>query len=439
MPAGTRRATVSCGWITKPLASRGQASAQVRWNHSGASNTRSLGPPNAGHTGHPLLIMDDARYVPLLGSDGSPIALLVAYRRKCSGHILDRWQQRPAEAPVGTINNTIVDHISRLLPTILPDALAKGNLFQVVGTPTLLKGLNAGTHTLMQTSTGALGTVVSTSSGQIAGQMRFAPATSLAPVVSPLALCSLLNVVAGTMQLQRINQQLGTMVRQIERLSFRQEAGVMGGVLASLKILDNLVAEYQHVGSFSSASMDRLALAEHEIASIYERNRILIDRFASQAQSVRESKGQHGVKQTTTLLQEEGETAMHDMSLLTILIAAQSKVDQLLLYNDMAHQPGFAEQRLAMAHERTKEYQAVIHSFPSMTSLEQHARQCLGEMNWLQKNIFSRSSVDKVKQVSSFRGSHNTNNTSPDLVPNFCMWKDGDTISAKLVRSPAMA
>ena len=346
----------------------------------------------------PLLTMDDARYVPLLGSDGSPIALLVAYGRKCSGHILDRWQQRPAEAPSGTINAGIIDHISRLMPTIIPDAIANGNLFQVVGTPTLMKGLNAGTHTLMQTSTGTLGTVVSTSSGQIAGQMRFAPATSLAPVVSPLALCSLLNVVAGTMQLRRINQKLGTMVRQIERLSFRQEAGVLGGVLASLKILDNLIAEYQHVGSFSSASMDRLALAEHEIGSIYERNRILIDRFANQAQKVRESKGRNGVDQTTTLLQEEGETAMHDMSLLTILIAAQSKIDQLLLYNDMAHQPGFAEQRLAMVHERTLEHRSVINGFPSVVSLEQHARQCLGEMNWFQKNIFSRSSVDKVRR-----------------------------------------
>jgi hypothetical protein len=397
-------------------------------------------PSHAGQTGNrTLLIMDDARYVPLLGKDGSPIALLVAYGRKCSGHILDRWQQRPAEAPSGTINNTIVDHISRLLPTILPDALAKGNLFQVVGTPALLKGLNAGTHTLMQTSTGTLGTVVSTSSGQIAGQLRFAPATSLAPLVSPLALSSVLNVVAGTMQLQRINQKLGTMVRQIERLSFRQEAGVLGGVLASLKILDNLIAEYQHAGSFSTASMDRLALAEHQIASVYERNRILIDRFAGQAQRVRESKGRHGVDQTTTLLQEEGEIAIHDMSLLTILIAAQSKIDQLLLYNDLAHQPTFAEQRLAMAHERTLEHRSVIESFPSITCLEQHARQCLGEMNWLQRNIFSRSSVEKVKQVSSFRGFHNTNNTGPDLVPNFCIWKDGDTISAKLVRSPALA
>ena len=383
----------------------------------------------------PLLTMDDARYVPLLGSDGSPIALLVAYGRKCSGHILDRWQQRPAEAPSGTINNSIVDHISRLLPTILPDALAKGNLFQVVGTPTLLKGLNAGTHTLMQTSTGTLGTVVSTSSGQIAGQMRFAPATSLAPVVSPLALCSLLNVVAGTMQLRRINQKLGTMVRQIECLSFRQEAGVLGGVLASLKILDDLIAEYQHVGSFSSASMDRLALAEHEIGSIYERNRILIDRFANQAQKVRESKGRNGVDQTTTLLREEGESAMHDMSLLTILIAAQSKINQLLLYNDMAHQPGFAEQRLAMAHERTLEHRSVIAGFPSVASLEQHARQCLGEMNWLQKNIFSRSSVDKVRQVSSFGISHQANVATPDLVPNLCMWQEGSGINAKLVRS----
>jgi hypothetical protein len=83
------------------------------------------------------------------------------------------------------------------------------------------------------------------------------------------------------------------------------------------------------------------------------------------------------------------------------------------------------------------EHQAVIHSFPSMTSLEQHARQCLGEMNWLQKNIFSRSSVDKVRQVSSFGIHHQANLATPDLVPNFCMWQDGSGINAKLVRSTA--
>lgn len=123
--------------------------------------------------------------------------------------------------------------------------------------------------------------------------------------------------------------------------------------------------------------------------------------------------------------------------LLAIMIAAQSKIDQLLLYNDMAHQPAFAEQRLAMAHERTLEHRSVIAGFPSVASLEQHARQCLGEMNWLQKNIFSRSSVDKVRQVSSFGISHQANVATPDLVPNFCMWQDGSGINAKLIRSTA--
>ena len=389
-------------------------------------------------SGQPLLIMDDARYVPLLGSDGSPIALLVAYGRQCSRHILNRWKQRPAGAPTGNINSTIVDQISRLSPT-LPIALQKGNLFQVVGTPALLEGINTGTHALMQTSTGTLGTVVRTSNGRIAGQLRFAQSTRLDSVVSPLALSSLLNVVAGTMQLQRINERLDVMVKQIERLAIREEAGVMGAVLASLKILDSLIAEYEQAGDFSNASIGRLALVEQQIASIYERNRILIDRFVFQAKSVFNSKGRQGIDQATMLLQEEGGSAMQDMSLLTILINAQSKIDQLLLCNDLAHQPSFAEKRLAMVHDRTLEHQSVISGFPSMASLEQHARLCLGEMNWLQKNIFSRSSVNKVRSVSSFGASHQANETTHDLVPSFCMWMDENGIHSKLDRSPASA
>ena len=74
-----------------------------------------------------------ARYIQLLGQDGQPSALLVAYGRKWSANILERWRQRPQESPKGTISAEIVDLFSRCIPAISA-SLSKGNLFQVIGT-----------------------------------------------------------------------------------------------------------------------------------------------------------------------------------------------------------------------------------------------------------------------------------------------------------------
>ncbi len=114
---------------------------------------------------------EDARYIELVGQDGKPKALLVGYGSKCSKHIIERWRQRPQESPRGNINASVVDQISRTLPTALSAGLSGGSVFQVVGTSALVEGIKAGTHALMQTGGASLGTVVSTSSGQIAGQL----------------------------------------------------------------------------------------------------------------------------------------------------------------------------------------------------------------------------------------------------------------------------
>jgi len=149
---------------------------------------------------------EDARYIEIIGQDGSSKALLVGYGLESSRHIIDRWRQRPQESPSGNISASVVDQLSKAIP-IVSSSLANGSLFQVVGTPALVEGIKLGTHTLMQTGGASLGTVVSTQTGQIAGQMRFAPST-MAPVIAPFAIWSVLNGIAGTLQLQRINKRL---------------------------------------------------------------------------------------------------------------------------------------------------------------------------------------------------------------------------------------
>jgi hypothetical protein len=375
----------------------------------------------------------DARYIRLLGDGGVPSTLLVAYGKKCTNHILDRWRARPQEAPKGRVNSELVDLVSRAVPAVA-ESLSKGNLFQIVGTPELLRGIDAGTHALMQTSTGTLGTVVNTSSGQIAGQLRFAPSTKLAPAVGPTMAWSLLNAVAGTVQLQRIDAKLGVLVRQIEKLSYRNEAEVMGRIAVSLQILDELLDEYRHHGSLNSMAIGRLVAAEQEVGAVYERNKMLIEDFAARAGGVLGLSGKGGAEQATRLVEEDGEAFLHDAQVLSALMIARNRVTQLQIYNDLVEQPSYVDSRLARAASRIEAHKEILERCTAVDALRVHAGQCAREMSWFQRNLFSRSTARKAKEMSSSGLIEDVSAPTIDVTPGLCFWQEsGGAVQARLV------
>lgn len=374
----------------------------------------------------------DAKYIRLLSDSGVPSALLVGYRKSCTRHILDRWNTRPQEAPKGRVNSQLVDLISRAVPTV-SEYLGKGNLFQIVGTPDLLRGIDAGTHALMQTSTGTLGTVVNTSSGQIAGQLRFAPST-MAPTVGPTVAWTLLNAVAGTVQLQRIDAKLSALVRQIERLSHRNEAEVMGRIAVSLQILDELLDEYRHNGSLNSMAIGRLVAAEQEVGAIYERNRILIDDFASRAEVILSLSGRGGAEQATSIVEEDGQAFLHDTQVLSALMIARNRVTQLQIYHDLAQQPSFVDSRLARAERRIKDHKMILDKCTAIDALKVHAGQCAREMNWFQRNMFNRSTARRAQEISSSGLIEDVVAPAIDIAPGLCFWQDSrGEVQARLI------
>lgn len=375
----------------------------------------------------------DARYLRLLGDDGVPSALLVAYSKKCTNHILERWRGRPQEAPKGRVNPELVDLVSRAVPAVA-ESLSKGNLFQIVGTPELLRGIDAGTHALMQTSTGTLGTVVNTSSGQIAGQLRFSPSTKLAPAVGPTMAWTLLNAVAGTVQLQRIDAKLGILVRQIEKLSYRNEAEVMGRIAVSLQILDELLDEYRHHGSLNAMAIGRLVAAEQEVGAIYERNKILIEDFASRAGGVLGLGGKGGAEQATRLIEEDGQTFLQDAQVLSALMIARNRVTQLHIYHDLMEQPSYADRRLTRAASRIEAHKEVLDQCSAIDTLRAHAGQCAREMNWFQRNLFNRSTARKANEISSSGLIQDVPTPMIDVTPGLCFWQEsGGAVQARLV------
>jgi len=377
---------------------------------------------------------EDARYIELVGQDGKPKALLVGYGKNCSKHIIERWQQRPQESPRGNIHASIVDQVSRAIPTVISAGLANGSVFQVVGTPALVEGIKAGTHTLMQTGGASLGTVVSTSSGQIAGQLRFAP-SSMAPVIAPMAIWSVLNGIAGTLQMQRINRRLDVMTRKLENLAFRQEAETLGRVFQAIKTLDDLLDEYFHTGVFTQPAMTRLAIVEQEIGSVLERNKLIVEYFAERARVIQNAKGNQGAEQSSVLLQEEGSTTIHDMQLLSGLISAQSRIQEAHLFYALMENPNYVDRHLEKMQNRVEEHKKVISGFPSISELQNHARQCVNDMNWFEKNIFNRSTVSNVRQSENIRDPFVAGQNSLNAIPSYCFWKDENGINVKIDRS----
>ena len=376
---------------------------------------------------------EDARYIEIIGQDGSSKALLVGYGLESSKHIIDRWRQRPQESPSGNISASVVDQLSKAIP-IVSSSLANGSLFQVVGTPALVEGIKLGTHTLMQTGGASLGTVVSTQTGQIAGQMRFAPST-MASVIAPFAIWSVLNGIAGTLQLQRINKRLDVMTRKIESLSFRQEADALGRVFQAIKTLDAVLDEYFFTGNFTHLATERLAIAEQEVGAVLERNKLIVENFAQRAKEIQNKRGINGAENSSALLQEEGSTIIHDVQLLSSLISAQCRIQEAHLFYDLMQNTNYVDRRIELMQSHIEEHKSIIGGFNAISELKNHAKQCVNEMNWFQRNFSNNSTVNKVNQIGNLQDPFATSTKTIDVVSSYCFWRDENGLNIKIDRS----
>lgn len=370
-----------------------------------------------------------AKYVELLADNKQSRALLVGYSTSETKRILQRWASAPQDSPKGAISANVIDQLSKAVPTVAA-GLANGSMFQVVGTPALTEGIKAGTYALAQTSGGTLGTVVSTSSGQIVGQLRFAP-SSVAPVIAPFALWSVLNGIAGTFQLQRISHRLDIMTRQMENIALRQEAEALGRVYQSINTLDEIIDEYAHTGRFSDLARERLSIAEHVIGSILERNKLIISHFSNRAKIIATKKGAQGAEQAATLIQEEGSSIIHDMQLLNSLLSAQARVYQAHLSYDLMENPEYVDRRMENIDRRMQEHKAAIEAYPSVSELQSHAQQCIAEMNWFKRKLFYGSTAKRVREASAFSDPFAGAQQEP-VIPNFVFWQQEGDIQARI-------
>ncbi len=366
-----------------------------------------------------------------LKNGGRPSALIVSYGKKESAAIIESLKSGHQSAAKGGIAPALVDLLSRAIPAVTA-GLSSGHIFQVIGTPALLEGMQAGTHALIQTSAGALGTVINTSTGQIAGQLRFAPST-MAPVVAPALTWSLLNGLLGTLQIQRVNERLDVITRKLELIQVRQEAAEVGRVASAVGIVNQILSEFDHIGRFSQFSLTRLANAESDIGAALERNKVLLNTFTEKLRSIKNRRAAEGAESAAALLEEEGEVFVQDLRLFNSLISAQALVFKAQLLHDISQDPEVVDHRLNSVQKFMAANIDCVASYPNLAELENHAELCVAEMSWFQRHISRRSTVKKVKTISEQSERVQTKTADASPVPNVVFWKDGDKVQCKFI------
>ena len=381
---------------------------KLKTDRSGPSvpATQSVrGSAPASVQGSEAEIVQPSTWVEMTAPNGDGSAALVCYGRQQSRLIQQRFEKLQRTDTTawhgGNLGTAIADQLTGA-SGLVASGLQAGQMFQVIGTPHLVEGLKIGTHALMQTAEGTLGTVVSSSSGRIAGPLRFAKA-SMAPVLAPVLAWQVLHGIAGTSQLRKINRRLDVIQRTLETIVARSEAGVLGEVLNAVRTLDDILEEHANTGTFTRDMEIRLALVEKTIGSNLERNRGLLDLFRSKASEVHCLGGKTGAVRATSLLQEEGGQAVHDMEMLFGLAAADLRVEEARMHLAMEHNPADLQRRLDKATAKINSYHDLLRNLPSVESLKSHAQACTQEMGWWQRKVFARGVGKEAAGLSSLK------------------------------------
>lgn len=347
--------------------------------------------------------VETASFTELQNSSGNTVGALLQYSPEQSQRLIDHFHGLSLHSPnawhKGKLNSAVVDQLGAT-SVMLASGLNSGQLFRVIGPPEAVAGLSKGAYELVQ-SGGSLGTVRDVVSKKFVHQLRFAQ-TSAAPILAPIVAYQVLHAIVGTQQLNQINQRLVHMERTLEELHVRQEAAILGEIYYAINVLDDIESERMHTGVFTSDASNRLALVEKNILAILERNRLLVERFRDKSKNVRSQRGRQGARSVAELLKFSGKQAVHDMQCLIGLIAADLKLEQMLLLQAMQNNPNDVGRRQERIHSKMQRHEQDIANLPSVKELERHANACLKAMQWWDKLIDFGQARQEVQESQAY-------------------------------------
>lgn len=373
------------------------------------------------------LILQPNQYIELMDPSGNMQGALLIHDSKTKDELLKYFKNSRENNLLGHngyISDAIVDKIG-CTSSIISSAIQSGHLMQIVGTPNLIEGLKTGTMSLLSTGESFTGSVISKTTNQIVGQLRFAPA-DVAPIIAPMAVWQVINAIAGVQQLAKINLRLDTIQRTVDSIVFRMQANVYGRLCAVIASLSEIDKQYRTIGYFSDDMSFRLAIATSEIQTVFFEQGFLIKRFTEKSKSILENtKKKEGAYSVNQLLKEEEQTFLIDASIYIAATRAALFASKSWILHDLNKVPEYVTNRNISIRQEIKNLEESFKVLSIIDELKEHSLKCLDEMSWFSKNLFNRTLKKEITERTN-----NNNLKEQDemdkIEPSILIWKSED-------------
>lgn len=374
-------------------------------------------------------------FIPLLTENGEERGVILIHDDETRDILVREFtlQSTTDSAPHdGIISSYFADQLGAAAG-IINTALQSRQLLQVVGSPQILEGIKNGTLTIMHSAGQMTGTVVKTGSHRIAGQLRFAK-SGISGIVAPIAIWQLINAVAGVAHLRRINEKLEALQRGIERLTIRLQAKTYGKLISAVATLEEISNQCSITGTFSNDMTIKLALAERDIRSSLAEQRLLVQRFDDiSKQILQEARGKEGVLKCNQILKEESSEFLMDAKLLTAASRASVLASEAWIRHDLEHNPRHVSMRLRDLEREINTINSTVSPLKILQELQEHAVNCLEEMNWFNRNIFNRELNNDIASTSFQENSDCESIYQSTETPSVLIWKDQNNQTKSVV------
>lgn len=386
-----------------------------------------------GETGD---IIDDSKYVPLLNESNEEAGVILIHNENTKDLFKKSLNHHDFHGSKigGSISDVLFDQIASS-SSIVNATVQSGKLVQVVTSPTISAGLSNGSLSIMHSSNLMTGNVVSSQSRRIAGQLRFKPA-SAGKIVTPLIVWQIMNAVAGVSHLAKINTKLEKISRGIERLTFRKQARTMAELSAAIATLEDIGMQFQLSGRFSDDMIIRLALADRDIQSALAEQRYMVQRFEELSRQITsQTKGKKGAYSASQILGEETTEFLLDAKILTSASKASLLSSHAWLNHDLERNPFNVSKRMQDIKMEMESVVNIVSPLEYVNELSDHAKNCVQEMNWFDRNIFSRNLKKSVEKMGTLEDP-GKNEVDSLPAPSVIIWKtDKDKIETKIIDS----
>lgn len=124
--------------------------------------------------------------------------------------------------------------------------------------------------TLMQIGQG-VGSAVMGATGIVSQAPFIAASSTMMPVIAPVMAMQALSTVVLLQQFTKLDKKLDTIKASIDKMLARQEVTKVAELFATVHIVDEIYAQYDKTGSFSTDMLIRLALAEQTAMELSRR------------------------------------------------------------------------------------------------------------------------------------------------------------------------